>query len=70
MLVVVTDGITDGTQPGKDVSFFGGAGLIRAISAARAQGGDPGHEVHEAAAAHAQRVLGDDASGDHNLRYA
>ena len=62
MLVVVTDGITDARQPERDESFFGSAGVVRAVSAALNHGDDPARAVHEAATAHAKRPLGDDAS--------
>jgi serine phosphatase RsbU (regulator of sigma subunit) len=63
LLVVVTDGITEARRrTGDELSFFGSAGVARALCAAVRAGGDPARAIHGAAVMHACGELSDDAS--------
>jgi serine phosphatase RsbU (regulator of sigma subunit) len=62
LLVVVTDGITDARRCVEDeLSFFGTAGVARAIHTAVRMRRDPTHEIYSAAVLHSGGALTDDA---------
>jgi phosphoserine phosphatase RsbU/P len=62
LLVVVTDGITDARRSvDGDLSFFGTAGVARAVRDAVRGRRDPAHEIYAAAVLHAGGALNDDA---------
>jgi sigma-B regulation protein RsbU (phosphoserine phosphatase) len=63
LLVVVTDGVTEARRRGDDgtLSFFGGAGVMRAVDGARRTRSDPARAVCTAAEAYAGGELSDDA---------
>jgi sigma-B regulation protein RsbU (phosphoserine phosphatase) len=62
LLVVVTDGITDARRHVDDeLSFFGTAGVTRAVYSAVRQRRDPVHEIYSAAVMHSGGALTDDA---------
>jgi serine phosphatase RsbU (regulator of sigma subunit) len=63
LLVVVTDGITEARRRLDDkLSFFGSAGVARALCAAVRAGCDPAKAIYGAAVMHAGGALSDDAS--------
>jgi sigma-B regulation protein RsbU (phosphoserine phosphatase) len=63
LLVVVTDGITEARRrTGEELSFFGSAGVTRAVCGAVRAGRDPARAIYGAAVLHAGGALSDDAS--------
>jgi serine phosphatase RsbU (regulator of sigma subunit) len=62
LLVVVTDGITEARRRiDDDLSFFGTAGVARAVRDAIRHHRNPAHEIYAAAILHAGGALNDDA---------
>ncbi|HEY0615224.1 MAG TPA: PP2C family protein-serine/threonine phosphatase [Candidatus Elarobacter sp.] len=63
VLTVVSDGITEARrEAGDGLSFFGSAGVSRAVHDAFVQSRNPARAVYDAALAHAGGALSDDAS--------